>query len=900
MQICEVHLDGFGLFFNKHFTGLNSGINVIYGANEFGKSTFLAFIRRILFGFPRSSAKTNPYPALSGGAYGGRLKCELDNGDIITIARATGPHGGMVTILKDTEELSGQEAVDDLLGHISGTFYENVYAFSLDELQEVGSLQRDEIKNRIYGAGLGLGSVSLTNIEKELRNHKDKIFKSHGSSQLMAKLYQKIKTLDQEIRNIQKGLSSYDELVHERDDQKKEVKILNKQIDKLGGEQQSLKLKSSMYPTYSDLVTAQKALSELDDVSDFPEDALECLEALKASCSTLKDRLKEQQESLQLKETQKDQLDYNSALIEQEANVVSLERLLEKYRSASRDKSGIQEQINNLTKQIQKEIKKINPNWTGEAVSGFDLTHLESDRIRTFREKIDTAKKRIESNKDKLDLRREQKAAESGKGWISPDTFKYAMYGLTIVGLSGLIYGIANSLWVFSAFTGLIFIIGGGVSYQIIRGTQAIRTEDKFEQTLLDQLGKANREYEQLTKEWREYLSSISLDKKLTPDGAEDSMKAIRDIQLLMKNRDDLESRLTRIQAAIDKVKNIYSKVTPCVSDTIFGEDIAANIEIISNQLEDAKNTKKDKEHVESSINEVSTIIKSLEESIVAKEKEIEEFISSVGASDEEDLKRKQAVLEKRKELDGTIQKNERIIRSAVGVGEFYERFIDVISKTTPEGIANKLSEVVDRLDALQSDRDQKIESVGELNNQIDNLSSSQDLLIKRNEMEIKKQQLRDLSQEWVKCTIAQVMFRKAISKYETTRQPAVVMAAESIFAGITNNRYPKIVKPAEGDALYIEDGTGTRKSGIEISRGTKEQLYFAMRLGLIEEYEKVSESMPIIMDDILVNFDDERAPLAIKAINEFSENRQIIVLTCHSSTLGKYKELGAHEVKFS
>ena len=65
MQLREIHIDGFGVFCDKHVTGLTSGVNVVYGPNEFGKSTLLAFLRRILFGF-RVPSSANQYPAVSG------------------------------------------------------------------------------------------------------------------------------------------------------------------------------------------------------------------------------------------------------------------------------------------------------------------------------------------------------------------------------------------------------------------------------------------------------------------------------------------------------------------------------------------------------------------------------------------------------------------------------------------------------------------------------------------------------------------------------------------------------------------------------------------------------------------------------------------------------------------
>ena len=50
-------------------------------------------------------------------------------------------------------------------------------------------------------------------------------------------------------------------------------------------------------------------------------------------------------------------------------------------------------------------------------------------------------------------------------------------------------------------------------------------------------------------------------------------------------------------------------------------------------------------------------------------------------------------------------------------------------------------------------------------------------------------------------------------------------------------------------------------------------------------------------MDDILVNFDDERGPLAVQALAEFAKNRQVVVMTCHEGTRELYRNAGATEV---
>ena len=62
------------------------------------------------------------------------------------------------------------------------------------------------------------------------------------------------------------------------------------------------------------------------------------------------------------------------------------------------------------------------------------------------------------------------------------------------------------------------------------------------------------------------------------------------------------------------------------------------------------------------------------------------------------------------------------------------------------------------------------------------------------------------------------------------------------------------------------------------LSRGTRDQLYLALRLALSEDSD-----CPLILDDALLTFDDERTGLALDFLRELSETRQILLFTCRS-----------------
>ena len=102
----------------------------------------------------------------------------------------------------------------------------------------------------------------------------------------------------------------------------------------------------------------------------------------------------------------------------------------------------------------------------------------------------------------------------------------------------------------------------------------------------------------------------------------------------------------------------------------------------------------------------------------------------------------------------------------------------------------------------------------------------------------------------------------------------------------MTLARYSRIYAPLGEAKIYVEDKDGSRKDIQELSRGTAEQLYLSLRFGFIREFSKRAESLPIIFDDILVNFDPKRFQAACRAIKELIKTNQILYFTCHPETV--------------
>ena len=73
-----------------------------------------------------------------------------------------------------------------------------------------------------------------------------------------------------------------------------------------------------------------------------------------------------------------------------------------------------------------------------------------------------------------------------------------------------------------------------------------------------------------------------------------------------------------------------------------------------------------------------------------------------------------------------------------------------------------------------------------------------------------------------------------------------------------------------------------SRVSVMGLSDGTRDQLFLALRLAGIERHLKEREPVPLIVDDVLVNFDDNRTCASLRCLAELAKKTQVILFTHH------------------
>ena len=142
-----------------------------------------------------------------------------------------------------------------------------------------------------------------------------------------------------------------------------------------------------------------------------------------------------------------------------------------------------------------------------------------------------------------------------------------------------------------------------------------------------------------------------------------------------------------------------------------------------------------------------------------------------------------------------------------------------------------------------------------------------------------RQQEMTQLLEEYDAVALAMEVLDEANTTLQNRFSPALGARAAEIFAKITGGRYQKVL--LSRDFSLETDSEGAQRSVQLLSQGASDQLYLAVRLAICDMVLPEEKHVPLILDDALLSFDDERLHAALDYLLEESAHRQILLFTC-------------------
>lgn len=392
MRIEFIHVKGFGAL-QERTHQLEAPVTVFYGANEAGKSTLMGFVRAVLFGFPSRANAAERYEPPQGGPHGGTLVLRDHAGSRVVVERyAAGPSGrgsasaGTVRVTLEDGTVGGEELLRSLLGGMSSDLFRSLFAFGLGELQELRTLQSEEISSYLYSAGLGVSGAAIMETERQLLAERDSLFKPRGRSQEIHEILERIDKLEVVLRAGKEKAAQYDSMVSGLDE-------LDRQIAQLDGRRlaagrelawQEQCLKASRH--WPPLLELRRELAELPAGESFPEDAVARWEALAAE----RERLRGELDAAQLRASQLEaalQAAESASQPELLAHQAELSALLERsssYRDGTVRLAELRLELAQSQQALQTLLRGIDARWDERVLASFPATVAGKELVRSF------------------------------------------------------------------------------------------------------------------------------------------------------------------------------------------------------------------------------------------------------------------------------------------------------------------------------------------------------------------------------------------------------------------------------------------------------------------------------------------------------------------------------------
>jgi uncharacterized protein YhaN len=202
-------------------------------------------------------------------------------------------------------------------------------------------------------------------------------------------------------------------------------------------------------------------------------------------------------------------------------------------------------------------------------------------------------------------------------------------------------------------------------------------------------------------------------------------------------------------------------------------------------------------------------------------------------------------------------------------------------------------------LDLLPAELERIGEEIGTLEAQKDNYTRERDTIDKdfqmreaavalRNascEKESAAARIEALTAEYIEQQLGSTLLAKAMALYHEKHQDPLLKRAGEYFAMLTCGAFTSLAIDEVDNRRVLKGVRGHGGAHLEVdamSDGTRDQLFLALRLAYIENYCENTAVCPVILDDVLMAFDDERTRATLRALRELSTKTQVLIFTHH------------------
>lgn len=860
MKLLKAEITEFGKYrqFSFDFTG---GNQLIFGANEAGKSTLYHFIKAMLFGFPKKQKRKRDYET-DHAYYGGALEIEID-GEVLRIERMKHLNKGKATVIIG-DEIFPESYLQKRLAPLDSQLFEQVFTFDQEQLQQITQLDEKHLQSALLSLGI-TGSQQLFLQAEQEEKERNKIFTSRGRvlplNQKLAE-YQALQANIYTLAEKQKELAAQSQQLQSL---KNAQKDLQKQWLSLQKQAQQIKQQQTHFSLFEEYQSLQQKDLQLADAADVQvlQQFMQQSQQLSQDIQVLESRVS-QLEQKQLSKRYLFYLDHEeqiSQLLQSEGTLyqdIQAHKQITQQLAQLPDNTKVQETVS------QEFVAQYTQIQTQLATLASQLTHAQHTQ-QVAEEKLN------QFERQHPELFAQTKATTSPKP-------------LLITGFVGVLLSLL--LMKFSPlFGGLVFVstilLVGLLYLRVYRASDSEPIKQQWRLYLQD-LDEKNQVYQNLLDEQRTLQDQFQALRSQLPLDLQhlDHVSFIQELAKrdqaaqISKNAQQQRQTLRAKLAQLDQNMAQFRQT----ADFLYEWLPIAHL-TIAEQLGQIRQFKEEmqQEKIARAAHPVTQIM---------------EQISQKRQAQQELLKQNQTLLAK--------YQIQQVSDLPLWFRQMQERASQVKRKTelaqmlkdlypdamTKAQLASQEQEILRQETQLQVQKDQNLTQIKQI--EVSLAQQMKDLTLPElyQKGEQLKAEIQELIYEWSVHFVIEKQLQFMADQLSESQLPFLFEKAGLYMQILTNQRYDKV--QMKDNELFVN-----QQSIYQLSTGTKDQLIMALRFAYLAMHQK--SISPVVIDDGWLHYDSQRKRSLAQLLAEFAKDYQVICLSSDREMVSYYQEL--HQV---
>ena len=400
-------------------------------------------------------------------------------------------------------------------------------------------------------------------------------------------------------------------------------------------------------------------------------------------------------------------------------------------------------------------------------------------------------------------------------------------------------------------------------------------------------LTQAESQWQEWQQAWQAALAEAGHEATLPVEQLETRLARIQDIQTLLAQMgslraDEIEPLQNALDSWIRHARTLADQLMPDAPTDMSPQDMVLTL---AGRLKAARQDEAEHHRLQQQQARDRQALEAARQQQIQVDALLQPLRVAAGIDDMALLGPAIARSEERRQIEHEIQRIETALREA-GDGHSIESLRTEAASIEPDQLQVELNR-------LGTEAGQVVEEIsrlgarhGQLKAAFDALNGSDAAARAAARQQEAAAGMAEAAERYLRLKTAARLLQWSMERFRQTRQGPMLARASEIFQALTLGSFSRLLVDADShDSPRLVSIRTDGNKPVEVpdlSEGTRDQLYLALRLAALDQQASQGSRMPLIADDLFINFDDRRTEAGLQVLGDVSRRMQVILLTHH------------------